>query len=92
LIPKTAPGRNPEYLDYIRRQECYVCQQKPCEPHHAGGGVGRKGSDYSCVPLCRKHHRELHDIGKSTFMKQYEIRLSEAVEKYLVPWCDMNGG
>ena len=34
----------------------------PVEAHHAGRrGLGQKADDNTAIPLCRRHHRELHD-------------------------------
>lgn len=88
MITKHKPARSEEYLDYIRRKPCWVCQGNS-EPHHTGErGVGQKGSDFSAMPLCTKHHRECHDMGKDTFQERYEVVLAEAVAKWLVRWCD----
>ena len=65
------PHRNPGYLAWVRGEgECVFYRDGACEgpiqAHHAfngatGGGRGMKGSDYACVPICAKHHREVHD-------------------------------
>lgn len=34
-----------------------------------------KCSDYETVPLCEKHHRELHDSGAQTFQDQHKLQL-----------------
>ena len=34
-----------------------------------GGGVGLKGSDYMTIPLCRLHHDEYHNVGRTAFQK-----------------------
>jgi hypothetical protein len=40
------------------------------------GGANKGGlKDYSCVPLCRKHHRERHDMGIKDFEWTYGISL-----------------
>jgi len=66
--------RSEEYLNWIRAKKCIVCFGSPSHAHHTEtGGTGLKGSDYSAVPLCRLHHREVHDMGKVTFQEEYEI-------------------
>ena len=81
-------GRSKEYLAYIRTLECCVCRRMPVEPHHVGaGGVGLKGSDFTAVPLCRTHHREVHDAGQQTFQERY-VRFSDVIATVLVDWCD----
>lgn len=34
----------------------------PIEAHHAasGGGMALKSHDHGCIPLCLKHHQDLH--------------------------------
>ncbi len=70
--------RSEQYKTYIRSLGCLVYHcQKPSEPHHEeSGGVGMKGSDLSCVPLCgglQGHHRERHDTGRYTFWEKHNI-------------------
>lgn len=64
-LAKPVTPRDPDYLDFIRRQPCLVCR-KIAEPHHFGPhGLGIKGSDYKTVPLCRYHHSLLTAVGWS---------------------------
>ena len=48
-------------------QPCLVCGRAPSDPHHLGfaqpRALGRKVSDEFTVPLCRTHHRQLHQRG-----------------------------
>ena len=69
-----------KYLDYIRRQFCLVCGITPCDPDHLEargmGGANKSGfKDYSCIPLCRKHHTERHQLGNQKFEYKYNINL-----------------
>lgn len=63
---------------------CVVCGFSPVDIHHCIPGVAnRKVSDkYNLViPLCRKHHREMHDKpnqGLDLFWKQEAQRYYEA--------------
>lgn len=44
--------------------------------HTETGGVGMKGSDLSCIPLCNGHHKGLTTAihrGKKTFARIYGI-------------------
>ena len=72
--------KNKKYLDYIRRQFCLVCGITPCDPDHLEargmGGANKDGfKDYSCIPLCRKHHTERHQLGNQKFEHKYNINL-----------------
>jgi hypothetical protein len=59
--------RNREHLRAIVKQPCLVCGLKPSDPHHLRyaqpKALGRKVSDEFTVPLCHKHHDELHRAG-----------------------------
>jgi ERF superfamily len=64
---KLRRSRDKEHLRFISRQSCTVCGRRPCEAHHIRyaqpPALGRKVSDEFTVPLCRVHHRELHQQG-----------------------------
>lgn len=69
------------YMDWIRGQDCVVfgCTTYG-HPHHLrgrnlGGGTGLKPNDLTCIPLCHKHHTELHHIGIDSFEKLYGLDL-----------------
>jgi DNA recombination protein Rad52 len=59
--------RNPAHLRYVASQPCAVCGRGRSQAHHITfaqpRALGRKVSDEFTVPLCAKHHRELHDSG-----------------------------
>jgi hypothetical protein len=56
--------RDKEHLKFVAAQACVVCG-RACEAHHLRfaqpRALGRKVSDEFAVPLCRIHHREVHD-------------------------------
>lgn len=63
---KEARETNASYLTYIRQQPCCVCgDDVSVEAHHPRMGVGmaEKCSDRDALPLCGRHHRELHATG-----------------------------
>jgi len=37
--------------------------------------MGMKASDYSCIPLTRLEHCELHRIAKEAFQHKYQIEM-----------------
>ena len=51
----------------VATQPCVVCGRTPAQTHHIRfaqlRALGRKVSDEYTVPVCRVHHRELHDYG-----------------------------
>lgn len=59
--------RDKEHLKFVSRQPCLVCGREPADAHHVRfaqpRALGRKVSDEFTVPLCRTHHRELHQTG-----------------------------
>ncbi len=88
-LPDTKVGRSEDYLDYIRSLPCCLCSFHPVDSHHTDtGGTGMKGSDFSCIPLCRKCHDELGSGGKESFQTLHGIRLDTEVKRVLVKWCD----
>ena len=56
--------RDKEHLRFVATQPCLVCGRQPCDPHHLRfaqpKAMGVKVSDEFTVPLCRGHHRQLH--------------------------------
>jgi hypothetical protein len=55
------------HLKFVASQSCLVCGRQPSDPHHLRftqpRAIGLKVSDEFTVPLCRGHHRELHQTG-----------------------------
>tara|TARA_Y100000310_G_scaffold256570_1_gene264395 strand:+ start:104 stop:268 length:165 start_codon:yes stop_codon:yes gene_type:complete len=39
------------------------------------GGATTKMKDYSCIPLCRIHHSERHQLGNKKFEDKYSVNL-----------------
>jgi len=78
---KTKTPRDNKYIEWIRSLSCCICgYPAPSDPHHSeSGGKGIKGSDYSCLPFCHKHHALLHNNGKDSFCKDNTIDLKEMV-------------
>ena len=59
--------RDKEHLRFVASQPCLLCSAVPCDAHHLRfsqpRALGRKVGDDFTVPLCRQHHRDLHDSG-----------------------------
>ena len=59
--------RDKEHLRYVAAQPCVLCGRVPGDAHHIRfaqpKAFGAKVSDEFTVPLCRDHHRELHNSG-----------------------------
>jgi hypothetical protein len=59
--------RDKARLKFVATQPCLVCGRQPSDPHHLRfaqpRAIGLKMSDEFTVPLCRGHHRQLHQTG-----------------------------
>jgi hypothetical protein len=66
-IPKTRRRRSKKHLEFVGTQPCLACGRSPSDAHHLGftqpRALGKQVSDEFTVPLCRIHHRMLHDRG-----------------------------
>lgn len=78
-FPKPARRKDRVYLRFIRRQGCLVCRRYAQAHHVHSGGVGTKGNDYDTVPLCFKHHPELHTMGQAAFEQKHDLNLERSV-------------
>jgi hypothetical protein len=69
VLPFAEPKRlrDKAHLKYVASQPCLVCGRQPSDPHHLRfaqpRAIGMKVSDEFTVPLCRGHHRQLHQAG-----------------------------
>jgi hypothetical protein len=59
--------RDRHHLRFVASQPCLVCGRQPADAHHLRfaqiRGLGLKVSDEFTVPLCRGHHRQVHQVG-----------------------------
>jgi len=66
-IPEPKRLRDKAHLKFVASQPCLVCGRQPSDPHHLRftqpRAMGLKVSDEFTVPLCRGHHRQLHQAG-----------------------------
>ena len=58
LVPKDT-GKDPAYLDAVRRLPCCICGRMPVEAHHVicGRFSRKKAPDRKAIPLCDGHHQ-----------------------------------
>ena len=78
--------RAPEHLKWVATLPCLICQRQPSDAHHLKrvqpNALGRKPGDQWVVPLCRIHHRALHDAGDETrWWRDKNIDAGEAAQK-----------
>jgi hypothetical protein len=70
--------RDKAHLRLVAQQPCLVCGRLPAHAHHLKflepRSLGVKPSDAFAVPLCRLHHRALHDQGnEQSWWQQHNI-------------------
>ncbi len=75
------PMNTKDYIKYIKSKHCLVCGGSPVDADHQDtigmGGDRKKQSikDFTCIPLCRKHHTERHNIGSFQFEHKHSLNL-----------------
>ena len=66
-LRKPVRMRDRNHLRFVSTQPCLACGRSPSDAHHPRfaeqRALGHKVSDEFTVPLCRLHHRELHQRG-----------------------------
>ena len=77
--------RDKAHLKFVASQACLICGRQPCDPHHLRfaqpRAIGLKVSDEFTVPLCRGHHRQLHQAGNEVaWWKKLNINALEIAE------------
>ena len=75
---ETSPDAGPESSKVREHPALLACGRSPSDAHHLRfaqqRALGRKVSDEFTVPLCRLHHRELHQRGdERTWWQQLKI-------------------
>lgn len=59
--------RNKDHLRAVASEPCLICGRTPSHAHHLRfqqlRALGRKPSDEFAVPLCRLHHKAVHETG-----------------------------
>ena len=77
-----------DFINFVKQFTCSACGLSGVDAHHldsVGMGGNRKKDleeDYSCVPVCREHHQEWHQIGNEKFREKYREDLWK-----MVYWC-----
>lgn len=83
-LPKPYRQTDPGYLDFVRLHRCVVwpgCRRRGEAHHLTTRGAG--GGDYSAVPLCREHHAQIHNVGRSQFEDAHNLNLWEQAANLL---------
>ena len=77
--------RDKVHLRFVASQPCLICGRQPSDPHHLRfaqrRALGFKVSDEFTVPLCRGHHRQLHQAGNEvTWWGKLQINALETAK------------
>ena len=66
-MPEPRRVRDRDHVKFVARHPCLICGRQPSDAHHLrfaqSRALSRKVSDEFTVPLCRGHHREVHQCG-----------------------------
>ncbi|MBC7340617.1 MAG: HNH endonuclease [Firmicutes bacterium] len=63
-------------IDTWEEQCCEIDGARPAEAHHIRTrGAGGSDDPENVMWLCRRHHREIHSMGRDAFFTQYLGRL-----------------
>jgi DNA recombination protein Rad52 len=100
--------RDKAHLRFVASQPCLVCGRQPSDPHHLRfaqpRALGLKVSDEFTVPLCRGHHRQLHQAGnEAAWWEDLDINALEIAKGLweeshgravvaVEPWSESNAG
>ena len=72
---------NKDFIKFVKTFGCSVCGVSEVDAHHLDtigmGGNRNKDcvEDFSCVPLCRGHHTDWHQMGNREFSRIYSVDL-----------------
>lgn len=88
-----------DYIEFVKEHGCCIlsCINADTDADHLKQiGMGRDRNrpelieHYSCIPICRKHHIERHQIGNIRFEEKYKINLWKENRDLLVMWIKEN--
>jgi len=75
------------YRQYISTLPCLICGNPEVQVHHllrtGEHGMGKKSGDEWCVPLCVRHHDELHRNGDEVVFMNRNFGPYNELKK----WC-----
>ena len=95
---KTTSARTRQRFDeqFHSPERCYWLKSWGCVVKHCHNGLplhihhvrsrGAGGTWKDTLPLCRNHHREIHDTGVETFAAKYDIDLAERAAEFVTRW------
>lgn len=94
-VPKPKPPwRSSAYMAHVRTFACCVSGELTEEAHHHGPhAMGRKGPDWTCVPLSHAEHERFHRTGAFRGMTREETdaHAIKAQIECMTAWCQAHG-
>ena len=94
-VPKPKPTwRSSAYMAHVRTFMCCVSGDPAEEAHHHGPhAMGRKGPDWTCVPLSHAEHERFHRTGAFRGMTREETdaHAIKAQIECMTDWCEAHG-
>ena len=87
--------KDKEYLKWVASNPCILCQNTQSQAHHVTfampRGFSQKVGDQFTVPLCYKHHHQLHTNGMSEkdFWSKLDIDAVDICSKFYSHYHDM---
>lgn len=81
-------------MAHVRAFPCCVSGQRAEEAHHHGPhAMGRKGPDWTCVPLSHAEHDRFHRSGTFRSMTREETDKAavRAQIECMTAWCEARG-
>jgi hypothetical protein len=79
---------NNEYRNHIRDFPC--CVLKDCfgivHAHHVTTKGAEGKDEANLVPLCAKHHSEIHLMGRNSFKEKYFLNLEDLADRLYKSW------
>ena len=87
-----------ERVGWVKAQPCVTdnpswsrCVGEVENAHIETGGTGRKADAAKVVPLCRRHHRCLHEQGRETFETLQDVDLEILAARTERRWLAAGG-
>jgi hypothetical protein len=90
--------KDKKYLKWVASNPCIICQQYGCNAHHITyameRGIGQKVGDQFTIPLCVKHHHQLHNcmMSERQFWEKIDIDPIPICAEFYSHFKNMWGG
>lgn len=92
MLVKPKRVRDESVLSKSRESPCAVCGVTPCDPHHMlARGAGGGDTVGNVIPLCRRHHHEIHTIGRRRFFERHPVGKGENEREHVDVRSDVGG-